>query len=400
MTSQNRQLHVFFFPFMAPGHSIPIIDLAILFAGKGVKSTIIAPPSEACHIYKVTEKPKKSGYEVDVLNIEFPVVEAGLPEGCESLDKFPSPDMLVKFFLATELLKRPLEDLIRQHRPHCLVSDMFFPWTNDVAAASGIPRILFHGTCAFSFSAMEHVRLYEPHKNVSSDSEPFLIPKFPGDIKLTRSQLPDFVTQETWFIKLFNEFIESGSKSFGVIVNSFYELEPVYADHYTNFLGRKAWHVGPVSLSTKGIIDKTNRGKQSSIDENECLNWLKLKEPNSVIYVCFGSMADFDSSVSAGVPVITWPVAAKQFYNEKLLTEVLKIGVGVGARKWKRLVGDFVRSEAIEKAVREVIAGECAVEMRNRAKRLAEMAKKAVENGGSSDSHLNALIGELKSLSP
>ncbi|KAK8564273.1 hypothetical protein V6N13_005495 [Hibiscus sabdariffa] len=327
--------------------------------------------------------------------------------------------------------------------------------------------------CAFSFAAMEHVLLYEPHKNVSSDSEPFLIPNFPGDIKLTRSQLADFVTQETWFTKLFNKFIESKSKSFGVIVNSFYELEPVYADHYTNFLGRKSWHVGPVSLSIKGITDKTNRGKQSSIDENECLNWLKSKEPNSVVYVCFGSMADFDlcqlieiakgleasgqsfvwvvrnekekllpegferkmegkgliirgwapqvlileneaiggfvthcgwnsvlEAVSTGVPVITWPVAAEQFYNEKLLTEILKIGVEVGARKWKRFVGDFVRSEAIEKAVREVIAGESAVEMRNRAKRLAEMAKKAVENGGSSDSHLNALIGELKSLWP
>ncbi|KAK8564271.1 hypothetical protein V6N13_005498 [Hibiscus sabdariffa] len=473
MTSQNHQLHVFFFPFMAHGHSIPIIDLAILFAGKGVKSTIIAPPSDAAHISKVTEKAQNLGYEVDVLDIEFPVAEAGLPEGCESVDKLLSPDMLVKFFLATKLLKRPLEDLIRQHRPHCLVSDMFFPWTNDVAAASGIPRILFHGTCAFSFSAMEHVLLYEPHKNVSSDSEHFLIPNFPGDIKLTRSQLAEFVTQETWFTKLFNEFIESGARSFGVIVNSFYELESVYANHYTNFLGRKAWHVGPVSLSTKGITDKTNRGKKSSIDENECLNWLKSKEPNSVVYVCFGSVADFDScqlieiakgleasgqpfvwvvrngkekllpegcerkmngkgliirgwapqvlilenqaiggfvthcgwnsvleAVSAGVPVITWPVAAEQFYNEKLLTEILKVGVGVGARKWKRLVGDFVRSEAIEKAVREVITGEGAVEMRNRAKRLAEMAKKAVENGGSSDSHLNALIGELKSLSP
>ncbi|KAK8561307.1 hypothetical protein V6N13_149519 [Hibiscus sabdariffa] len=213
MTSQNRQLHVFFFPFMAPGHSIPIIDLAILFAGKGVKSTIIAPPLEACHISKVTEKPRKSGYEVDVLDIEFPAVEAGLPEGCESMDKLSSLDMLVKFFSATELLKRPLEDLIRQHRPHCLISDTFFPWTNDVAASSGIPRIIFNGTCAFSFSAMEHVRLYEPHKNVSSDSEPFLIPNFPGDIKLTRSQLSEFVKQETVFTKLFNECVESGSKS-------------------------------------------------------------------------------------------------------------------------------------------------------------------------------------------
>lgn len=103
-------------------------------------------------------------------------------------------------------------------------------------------------------------------------------------------------------------------------------------------------------------------------------------------------------SVTAGVPVITWPVVAEQFYNEKLLIEVLKIEVGVGARKWKTLVGDFVKSEAIEKAVKEIMVGEKAMEMRNRAKRFADMAKKAVEDGGSSDTHLNALIGELSSI--
>lgn len=36
----------------------------------------------------------------------------------------------------------------------------------------------------------------------------------------------------------------------------------------------------------------------------------------------------------AGVPVVTWPVASEQFYIEKLLTQILKIETGVGARKF------------------------------------------------------------------
>ncbi|CAN1144684.1 UDP-glycosyltransferase 73B3, partial [Linum perenne] len=54
---------------------------------------------------------------------------------------------------------------------------------------------------------------------------------------------------------------------------------------------------------------------------------------------------------------VTWPVATKQFYNEKLVTEVLEIGVGVRARKWVRESGDEgVTAEGIEMAVRKVIA--------------------------------------------
>ena len=102
-------------------------------------------------------------------------------------------------------------------------------------------------------------------------------------------------------------------------------------------------------------------------------------------------------SVCFGVPMVSWPVSAEQFYNEKLVTQVLRIGVEVGAKKWKRLVGDFVKREAVEKAVRNVMEGEEAEEMRSRAKRFAEMARRAVEEGGSSVSDLDALFEDLRS---
>ena len=93
---------------------------------------------------------------------------------------------------------------------------------------------------------------------------------------------------------------------------------------------------------------------------------------------------------------MTWPVSAEQFYNEQLVAKVLKIGVEVGAKKWKRLVGDFVRRGAIEKAVRRVMEGEEAEEMRGRARGFAEMAKRAVKEEGSSVSDLNKLFEDLQ----
>ena len=37
--------------------------------------------------------------------------------------------------------------------------------------------------------------------------------------------------------------------------------------------------------------------------------------------------------VTAGVPMVTWPMSGEQFYNEKLVTQVLEIGIGVSAQK-------------------------------------------------------------------
>ena len=54
--------------------------------------------------------------------------------------------------------------------------------------------------------------------------------------------------------------------------------------------------------------------------------------------------------ITAGKPMVTWPIFAEQFYNEKLVTDVLKTGVGVGVKEWLRVHGDHVKSEAVEKS--------------------------------------------------
>ncbi|GLT47318.1 hypothetical protein SLA2020_210230 [Shorea laevis] len=476
MGSENRQLHIFFFPFMAHGHMIPTVDMAKLFASHGVKTTIITTPLNAPLFSKTIERSKNSGVDMDIKIIKFPSAQVGLPEGFESLEpsKEIGMDVMSKFFLATSLLREPLEQLLQESKPDCLVADMFFPWATDAAKKFGIPRLVFHGTSFFSLCVTECLRQYEPYKKVESDDEPFVVPNLPGDIELTRKKLPEFMMQEieTDMTRMFKASKESELKSYGVVVNSFYELEASYADFYRNFLGRKAWHIGPLSLCNKGIEDKAERGKKASIDEDECLKWLDSKKTNTVVYICFGSMARFTSTqlkeiamgledsgqefiwvvrldkgneeeewlpegfeertkekgliirgwapqvlilehpavggfvthcgwnstlegVSAGVPMVTWPIAAEQFYNEKLLTDVLKIGVAVGVKRWVRVVGDFVKRDAVGKALKVIMVGEKAEEMRSRAKALGEKAKRAVEKDGSSYSDLNALIQEL-----
>lgn len=479
MGGEENQVHIFFFPFMAHGHMIPTIDMAKLFASRGVKATIVTTPLNEPLVSRTIQRSKDLGFDINIKTIKFPAVEVGLPEGCENADSITSHEtqgeMTANFFMATTMLQQPLEKLLQECHPDCLIADMFLPWTTGAAAKFGIPRLVFHGISCFSLCTSDCLFRYKPYKKVSSDSELFVVPELPGDIKFTSKQLPDYMKQnvETDFTRLIQKVRDSSLKSYGIVVNSFYELESDYANFFKE-LGRKAWHIGPVSLCNREFEDKAQRGKEASVDEHECLKWLDSKKPNSVVYICFGTVANFSDSqlkeiaialeasgqqfiwvvrkdkkakdeeewlpegfekrmeskgliirgwapqvvildheavgafvthcgwnstiegIAAGKPMVTWPVSAEQFFNEKLVTNVLKIGVAVGVQQWVTVYGDKITSGAVEKAVTRIMTGEEAKEMRSRVEALAGMAKRAIEEDGSSYSNLNALIEELR----
>lgn len=453
---------------------IPTLDMAKLVASRGVKATIITTPLNEYVFSKAIGRNKHLGIEIDIRLIKFPAVENGLPEDCERLDLIPTDDKLPNFFKAAAMMREPLEQLIEECRPNCLVSDMFLPWTTDTAAKFNIPRIVFHGTNCFALCVGDSIRRNKPFKNVSSDSETFVVPNLPHEIKLTRTQLSPFeqADEESVMSQMIKSVRESDSKSYGVIFNSFYELEQDYVQHYTNVLGRKNWAIGPLSLCNRDFEDKAERGKKSSIDKNECLKWLDSKKPSSIVYVCFGSVANFTTSqmqelamgleasgqdfiwavrtdnedwlpegfeertkekglvirgwapqvlildhesvgafvthcgwnstlegVSAGVPMVTWPIFAEQFFNEKLVTDVLRTGAGVGSMQWKRSASEGVKREAIAKAIKRVMVSEEAEGFRNRAKAYKDMARQAIEEGGSSYTGLTTLLEDISSYS-
>jgi UDP:flavonoid glycosyltransferase YjiC (YdhE family) len=103
-------------------------------------------------------------------------------------------------------------------------------------------------------------------------------------------------------------------------------------------------------------------------------------------------------AVSAGVPMVTWPRYADQFYNEKLVVELLKVGVGVGSTDYaskleaRRVIGGKVVAEAIGRVMGD---SEEAEAIRERARVLGERARRAVEKGGSSYDDIARLMDEL-----
>ncbi|GFQ06904.1 scopoletin glucosyltransferase, partial [Phtheirospermum japonicum] len=394
------------------------------------------------------ERDSQQGSNISIRQVTFPTAQVGLPDDCASLANITSPQMYAQF---------------EEDQPDCFVSDFFIPWTADLATKLQIPRIAFHVTGFFPLCVHNSLIKHKPHIGSDMDT-PFVVPGIPDVVTMTRRQIIE-------------NSKEAEFASYGVILNSFKELERDYVEHYKINICSKAWHVGPVSLCNTNTVDKVGRGggdeyaKRKTMTEEYCLDWLSTKEPNSVVYVCYGTLSVFSAAqtheiaaglescgrdfiwvvkneegtlpegfeqrvgkrgllikswapqvlilehesvggflthcgwnsllegVTAGKPMITWPISSEQFDNENLVTKVLKIGVGVGSMEWIERLDvpkGLIKGEDIAKAVNEVMVGEESVEMRNRVKALSDSAKKAVEKGGSSYNNLDSLLEELR----
>lgn len=229
-------------------------------------------------------------------------------------------------------------------------------------------------------------------------------------------------------------------------------------------------------------MDIAERGNRPSIDKDQCISWLDSKKPNSVLYICFGSLCVFAKSqflelgfgleaskrsfiwvikdnnnvddnanvlprgfeesvkdrgliirgwapqllilshpaiggfmthcgwnsvlesVTAGVPLITWPLFAEQFFNQNFVLNQLGIGVGIGVESglaWgeEEKIGALVKRDRVEETVTRFMGGDESVEaMRKRASELSELAKAAVSKGGSSNINIGRLIEDLSNL--
>uniref|UniRef100_A0A8R7VB38 Uncharacterized protein n=2 Tax=Triticum urartu TaxID=4572 RepID=A0A8R7VB38_TRIUA len=116
---------------------------------------------------------------------------------------------------------------------------------------------------------------------------------------------------------------------------------------------------------------------------------------------CFVTHCGWNSileAVSAGVPMVTWPRYTDQFYNEKLVVEVLELGVSVGAKDYvsstepeaHQVIGGGVIAESVRRLME--VRGEA---IRKKAQDLGVKARNAAEKGGSSYGDIGRLVNEL-----
>jgi UDP-glucoronosyl and UDP-glucosyl transferase len=118
------------------------------------------------------------------------------------------------------------------------------------------------------------------------------VPDLPGpEINIPASELPTFLVEENFLADVWMRIKKAQLEGFGVVVNTFYELEPQYCELYKKNDAKRAYFVGPVALSPGG--DNQGIVKRGGDGDVACLNWLDGKENGSVVFVCFGSWCHF-----------------------------------------------------------------------------------------------------------
>ncbi|CBI30182.3 unnamed protein product, partial [Vitis vinifera] len=322
------------------------------------------------------------------------------------MDSIPSPDLNKQFILAStsSMLQQPLENLLGhlEPPPSCIIASVCLPWTRDVAVKFKIPWLVFHGISCFTLLCGKNIARSDVLKSVAADSEP-----------------------------------ATAILAQGVVVNSFEDLEPNYLLEYKKLVN-KVWCIGPPKsviyacfgslchFSTSQLIEiglgleASNRPFVWIIRQSDCSfeieEWLLeeryeerikgrgliirgwapqvliLSHPAAGGFLTHSGWNSTIEAICSGVPMITWPMFAEQFYNEKLVVQVLRIGVEVIVQ-WgeEEKAGALVKRNQIKEAVDKLMdEGKEGEERRERARKLGELAKMAVEEGGSS--HLNTTL--------
>ncbi|KAL8097796.1 UDP-glycosyltransferase 90A1-like [Apium graveolens] len=456
-SGSSSTTHVVLFPFMAKGHTIPLLQLARLILARGAAVTIFTTPAN--HLFISTNT------AASIITLPFPKNIHGIPEGVESTDKLPSMSLFVPFVTCTKLMKPHFEEALGGLADVTfMVTDGFLGWTLDSANKFGIPRLATYGFNAFATAIHRSLEACRVLFEVQSDDELFDVPDFPW-IKLTRndfnSPMKDPEPEGPHF-EFLKEMLTATSNSYGLIVNSFYELEPKFIEYLNSKSQPKAWSIGPLCFAQPPKTTITSQ-------KTPYLKWLDEKLENgrsSVLYVAFGSQADISKeqlheikkglensgvnflwvvgnngkevdneferrvkgrglvvrdwvdqmailkhesvkgflshcgwnsvleSICAKVPILGWPMMAEQPLNTRMVVEEIKIGLRV--ETCDGTVRGFVKWEGLDKMVKELMEGELGKVVRKNVEEIGDAAAKAVlEEGGSSSKTLDDLIEDI-----
>ncbi|KAM3256965.1 hypothetical protein ACQJBY_049386 [Aegilops geniculata] len=287
--------HIAIFPFMAKGHTIPLIQLVHHLRRRRLATvTFFTTHGNAAFV----REGLSGADDTAIVELAFPADVSGIPPGVESAEAVTSMASFVAFAHGVSLLQPQLEASLAAMEPPAslLVADAFLYWTNASAATLGVPKVSFFGISAFA-QVMRELRIsHDPfpalqHADVDGDGNPatFTVPEFPH-IKLTLEDLmapfgdPSSVAP---MMELDGKLGKAIEESHGLIVNTFQGLDGPYMEFWNKHYGPTAWAIGPLCLSQPASSSLCDAGRPSWME------WLdeKAAAGRAVLYVALGTLA-------------------------------------------------------------------------------------------------------------
>ncbi|KAL3736491.1 hypothetical protein ACJRO7_025438 [Eucalyptus globulus] len=299
--------HAVCIPFPAQSHIGAMLKLAKLLHHKGFHISFVNTEFNHRRLARAQGPEFTNGTLSD---FQFLTIPDGLPPS----DEDAIQDLPMLFDSMRNDMAGPFGDLMLSLGSNpsvppvtCVVSDGFMTFaTSPTASKYGIPLIHLFTISGCALMAVKHLRALGEMGLAPLTDESQLtngygntpIDWIPGMKNMRLCDMPHFFRSSGSDDTLFNFIADTGRKTDDAtmtIVHTFEELEPDVLQALSSIIPR-VYAVGPLHL----MIDRIAREKSFSSkhiecslleEHNECLWWLDSKEPKSVIYVNFGSIA-------------------------------------------------------------------------------------------------------------
>ncbi|XP_076891584.1 UDP-glycosyltransferase 90A1-like [Bidens hawaiensis] len=307
--NSTHHSHFVLFPFMSKGHTIPLLHLARLLVNRAVSVTIFTTKANQPFISHFLKTAPEG--TISIITLPFPSGINNIPLGVESTDTLPSISLFPQFAVATKLMQPYFEQSLNDlSNVTCIVSDGFLSWTLESANKFRIPRLTFYGMSGHASAVSYNVGVNRLLSGPESNDELITVPGFLW-IKVTRNDFDEPFNMRDPSGPYMDFVVESGiasENSYGIIMNSFYEMESLFLDYLNNVKKPKPWCVGPLCLSEfDSVIDSVVKTESVTESKSKVIEWLDEKQAkgSSVLYVAFGSQAEISGpqmeAISAGL---------------------------------------------------------------------------------------------------
>ncbi|KAB1204725.1 UDP-glycosyltransferase 90A2 [Morella rubra] len=188
--------------------------------------------------------------------------------------------LLVPFIEATKKMKQSFEGVLRDmiadgRPPICVISDFFLGWTLDSCRSLGFPRIVSHGMGVLPMAICKSLASYAPSVKPLSDLDPVEFPEVRIPFTLQKADIPDGLLDADPadpFGRIISEIEEADHNSWGVVVNSFEEIEGDYVGAFESCYcnDARAYCVGPFFL----YHDQLGQEVESADPSYTYIKWL------------------------------------------------------------------------------------------------------------------------------
>ncbi|KAA8538103.1 hypothetical protein F0562_027711 [Nyssa sinensis] len=296
--------HALCIPYPAQGHINPMLKLAKLLNYRGFHITFVNSEFNHKRLLKSRGPDSLNGtssFQFETIPDGLPPSDADATQDIPSLCKSFTEHGLAPF---KDLLCKVNDDASSSNAPPitCIISDGVMSFTLAAAQELGIPEVLFWTTSACGFMGyVQYPILIEkgliPLKDESYMTNGYLdtvidwIPSMKG-IRL--KDFPSFLRttdHDDFMVKFVLGEVERAKKASAIILNTFEELEGDVVNALSSMLP-PVYTIGPLHLILNQVDDSSLKSIGSNLwkEEPECLEWLDSKEPNSLVYVNFGSI--------------------------------------------------------------------------------------------------------------